>query len=234
MSQVTVTKREFLAWILGLFLFAVPQSAKADFIGNYPLSDWSLFNVDVGGPTGNGCFVDPNGPLASANVGVPGCWITPDDGASIVLTGPNDGSGLPGTTEFLIGAGTEGTVQFNWSYSSQDSAGFDNAGFLADGVFTQLANSDGQSGTASFTVTAGESFGFCMGSVDNQGEPGILTIFGFSAPGHGSAVTQSTPCGANIVSSAPEPTLTAFLFLIFVTIAAQQQVSRAKVSKGAK
>ena len=103
--------------------------------------------------------------------------------SSLILTGPNNGNGLPGTTDLVTTAKATGTISFNYYYSTLDvwnpgdpDAPFDYAGYLIGSTFHQLADNDGQSGTASFDVTAGQAFGFRVASVDNTFEPGILTI----------------------------------------------------------
>jgi hypothetical protein len=53
---------------------------------------------------------------------------------------------------------------------------FDYAGYLLNGVFVQLADTDGESGLTQFNVSLGETFGLRVGTVDNEGEPGILTV----------------------------------------------------------
>jgi hypothetical protein len=224
-----------LCCALAFVFFAFAQPARADFNGDYALNNWTLSNMDVGAVTTNGCTVPPvDG--TSSNANDPGCFVTPDNGTSIVLTGPNDGNGFLGTTEFIVAASAPGTVEFSWSYSSADPSGFDNAGYLLDGVFTELSNADGQSGVAKFMVSAGESFGFCMGTLDNLFEPGVLTVSGFSAPGQGK-LTEPTACGANAANPAnpaPEPGTApiTLLFLVMVsTIVNQRRMSRAGLSK---
>ena len=156
-----------LCWALG-FSLAIAPSAKAAFIGDYALNRFQLTNTNADGSV-----------------------FTPDGGLSIVLTGGNSGSGLPGMTDFVGTATAAGTVQFHYSYSALDFPGFDFAGYLLSGAFTQVANTDGQSGNATFTVTPGLRFGFRVGTADNTGEPGILTLSNFSAPsGAGSSVPE--------------------------------------------
>lgn len=104
-------------------------------------------------------------------------------GLSLVLTGPNNGGGLPGTTDLLAIAPADGMVSFDYLYSSQDTPGYDMGGYVVQGVFTELADTDMESGSASFSVTSGESFGFRVATVDNEGEPGIFTVSNFDAPG---------------------------------------------------
>ena len=141
---------------LGLFLIAPLQAA---FTGNYALGNFSLINNNADGSV-----------------------LTPDGGLSIVLTGGNNGSGLFGTTDLIAPAAASGTVQFQYSYSSLDMPGADEAGYLVGGVYTQLADTSGQSGTAMFQVNGGQLFGFRMVTQDNTMEPGILTVSNFSAP----------------------------------------------------
>jgi hypothetical protein len=145
------------------------QQAKADFIGAYALSNFALTNINSDGNA-----------------------ATPDGGMTLVLTGPNNGSGLAGTTDFTISLPASGPIQFQYLYSSLDTPGFDFAGYLLGSNFVQLADTDGQSGSLLLSGTAGEIFGFRMGSLDNTGEPGILTVSSFSAPGGGGVPETGT------------------------------------------
>lgn len=166
--------------LIALFTF-LAHTARADFSGYYSVNKWSLTNADLG-----------------LNAGTDGSAATPDNGASIVLTGGNSGSGLfGGRTDLVIQAPIAGTVQFHYVYSSKDlssntTAGLgcgsltgpcDLAGYLLNGTFHPLADDIKQgSGDISFPVSAGDTFGFRVETEDNQGEPGILTISAFSAP----------------------------------------------------
>jgi hypothetical protein len=93
-----------------------------------------------------------------------------------VLTGGNNGSGEPGTTDYTAVSTGTGIVQFNWSYSSLDLPTLDYAGYLVNNNFVLLADTDGLSGAGMFSVTTGDSFGFRVGTADNTGEPGVLTV----------------------------------------------------------
>jgi hypothetical protein len=145
-----------LCWVIA---FSMAPKAEAGFIGNYSLGQFSLINTNADGSV-----------------------TTPDGGLSIILVGGNSGSGLPGMTDLVITAAGTGLVQFSYAYSSLDFPGYDYAGYLWDSTFIQLANTDGQSGAVSFPVINGELFGFRVGTVDNSGEPGILTLSNFGAP----------------------------------------------------
>jgi hypothetical protein len=173
-------------WLAGIFSalalswIAAPAEAGS-FIAGYDLSNWTLTNTNADGSA-----------------------ATPDLGVTLVLTGGNNGSGTPGMTDFVINAPAAGLVQFSWSYMSLDATTpvcgpfanliCDDGGYLLNGVYTELADDTTWmttgSGTASFSVTSGESFGFRVNTADNTGEPGILSITDFSAP---------------INSNAPEP-----------------------------
>jgi hypothetical protein len=139
---------------VGISTVLSPQ-AKAGFLDTYPLTQFTLTNSPS--------FVLTNGSVKMV-------------GTTIVLTGGNSGSGEAGTTDLLTTAVAAGLIQFDFSYASLDVRQFDSAGYLLNGVFTQLADTDGESGMAQFAVTLGESFGFRVATADNQFEPGILTI----------------------------------------------------------
>jgi hypothetical protein len=195
-----------LSLALGL-CSALAQKAKADFIGNftgdYALTNFTLTNTDNGGfPSFTNGFcslfndpADPKGPCGRSN--------TPDGQQSLQLTGGNGGSGIAGITDLVITATASGIVQFSWSYSSSDPSASandplssnyqlgcgpqftgpcDDAGYLLDGNYTQLADDSNQrSGLVTFSITAGETFGFRVNTFDNTGGPGILTISGPSS-----------------------------------------------------
>src|ERR1019366_4239715 len=109
------------------------------------------------------------------------------------ITGGNDGSANPGTTDLTIVAAGTGPVSFAFFYFSLDLPTLDYAGYLLGPNFFPLADTSGTSGNPSFSVLQGQSFGFRVGTADNQYEPGILSISDFSAP--------ASPAGTN----APEP-----------------------------
>lgn len=138
------------------------------------------------------CFVPSNLEAASVQFGGLNFTVTntesdgtasvSTDASTLTITGPNDGSGNPGTTDLTAALSAAGTVSFQWSYSSLDDPGADWFGYLLNGVFTQLADTSGESGSQQLTVKAGDIFGFEAASLDNTGEPGITTITDFTAP----------------------------------------------------
>jgi len=99
-----------------------------------------------------------------------------------IITGGNNGSGQPGTTDLVALATGTGMVQFQYSYASLDLPTFDFAGYLLNNSFFSLADTDGQAGKSMFPVSAGQSFGFRVGTADNTGEPGILTVTSGASP----------------------------------------------------
>jgi|SRR5947209_1560155 len=149
------------------FSLVFASQASAAFVGDYALSKFMLTNVNTD----------------NSDV------MTPDGGLSIVFTGGQNNTGIPGLTDFVATAAGTGLVKFEFSYSSLDIPMVDYAGYLLNNAFTQLADTDGQSGSVMFNVSLGQSFGFRVGT-DNQFEPGILTVSNFSAP---SAGTSSVP-----------------------------------------
>lgn len=136
------------------------QQAQAGFIGDYAVTNFVLTNSNANGSA-----------------------MSPDGGSTLIITGPNTGSGLSGTTDFTVFAASAGLLQFQYLYSSLDAPGFDYAGYLLGPNFVQFADTDGQSASVSINVASGQLFGFRVGSADNTGEPGILTISSLTTPG---------------------------------------------------
>lgn len=152
-----LTRRLPVCFSLVLLLAAVAPRAEAGFIGAYAFSNFNLANTNANG-------------FAALNL----------DG-SLAIVGGNDGSGIPGMTDLSLIAPASGTVSFNYAYSSLDFPGYDFAGYFTDS-FTFLANSDGAFGSATFLATAGQQFAFRVSTLDNTGEPGVLTISNFNGP----------------------------------------------------
>jgi len=165
----------FIPLLCALLVTALtPTLAWADFTGEYALSNFTLTNAN-----------DPVTVLPPANGFAE---VTP--AGSLMLTGSNTGSGLPASTDLTIASRGTGTVSFAWSWSSLDDPAFDVGGYLVNGVFIVLADTNGTSGSTMFPVSLGQVFGFSVHTVDNQFEPGILTISNFSAPLAAAAVPE--------------------------------------------
>ena len=164
----------FSAALFLIVTAALPQQAMAGFIGEYSVNLFTVTNVNGSGSA-----------------------MTPDNGLTLLITGPNSGSGLDGFTDVTTFVGGSGLIRFRYLYSSLDLPGYDFAGYVLGTSFVPFADTDGQSATVLLSVNRGDKFGFRVGSLDNSGEPGVLAVFDFSAP----------------VSAVPEPG-TGLLFLV--------------------
>jgi hypothetical protein len=101
---------------------------------------------------------------------------------TLILTGTNDGSGLPGATNLTIPAEAAGMFEFSYIFTTVDDPGFENAGYLLAGVFQPLADTNGESGSVMVPLYSGEIIGFSVSSMDNTGGAGVLTVTDFVAP----------------------------------------------------
>jgi hypothetical protein len=178
--------------VLAVGSVLTPQ-ARASFLGYYDFNNWTQ---------------------ASSSDG----FAFTADGLTVEVIGGNDGSGLPGTTTALINAPGGGTVQFDYVYNSLDAPTFDAAGYVLNGVYSEFANADAQSGTISFAVNSGDSFGFEVWTADNTGEPGILSVNNFSAP-------QGADTGV------PEPRTLPMTLLAAAIAAAYLRIKRSDVKR---
>lgn len=146
-----------LALALALAALAgVPRAAAGSI--SYPLSAFTLINANADGT------------------------VESLDGVTASITGGNNGSGLDGTTDLQTLALVDGTIQFHYLFLSADEPGFDWAGYVVSDIFTQLADTSGDEGDASFPVLAGQLFGFRVETADNGGEPGVFTVSSFDVP----------------------------------------------------
>lgn len=110
------------------------------------------------------------------------------DAGEIVLTGGDNGSFSPGTTDWTIdNVGQTSTVEFSWSFEGENTtfspfAG-DRAGYLLNGNFTELATTNGQSSTSPVVldINQGDSLGLRVETANNTGEPGELTVSNFQS-----------------------------------------------------
>jgi hypothetical protein len=145
----------------------------------------SISGLASAGPVFNGNF---SGYFA------PGNWTLTSDGdgsvdlsavpAALTLWG-SDSESLAETgyyTRYSIVAPAAGGVDVLWLYRSFDIDGpyYDPAGYFVNGVYTQLSDSGGSTVQGptrlSFTVDAGDTFGFYVYARDNWGGRGALTI----------------------------------------------------------
>jgi hypothetical protein len=155
----------FLAMLVaaGLFSSAGPaQAAIVGFQGPYDPANWTL---------------TPNGGNGSVDM-----LLAP---TSITLIGSDTGSFSQIFTDFTTLAVGDGLVSFSWDYTTVDGPNFDPFGYLLDGTFTKLTDDGGgspQSGSASFSVLAGQTFGFRVVTIDGIYGPAQSTISSFEAP----------------------------------------------------
>jgi len=182
-----------------IFNLLLITQAKADFFGYYALPTGILFQSCSSRDGCNSLSAPDGNWTLTISSDTDGSVSTPDGGGSTVLTGGNSGSGLPGTTDFLIAAPAAGVVAFDWSYTSLNPFLGDNyAGYLLNNNFVQFVQNDGLgddlNGSVTFSVTLGDSFGFRVGTMDNTFEPGVLTVADFRAP-----APVPEPCTASLL-----------------------------------
>ena len=107
-------------------------------------------------------------------------------GAPASATFTSGDSGVGGVTDTIVLAAGDGLVTFDFSYSSDDFGTFDTFGFLLNGVYTQLVDNDGNpsgfTGSASFAVLEGDTFGFRSTTADGGFGPGVAVVTNFNAP----------------------------------------------------
>ena len=144
-----------------LFAGLAPKAKADGFIGYYAFANFTLVNM--------GGFL-PNGSASSPNP------------ATLILTGTNDGSGLPGSTNLTIAAQAAGLLEFSYLFTTLDDPGFENTGYLLSGQLFPLADTSGESGSVIVPLSRGEIFGFSVGSVDDTGGAGVLTVTDFVGP----------------------------------------------------
>ncbi|VEP14069.1 conserved hypothetical protein [Hyella patelloides LEGE 07179] len=121
---------------------------------------------------------------------------------SITLTGGDDGSA--GTTDYTITAPSNETISFSWNYSTSDGPNFDPFIRLLNSVETRLTDdggADNQSGTDSFTVNSGDTFGFRITTVDGIVGPGSVTISDFASSPSASVPFEFSPALGLVLAS---------------------------------
>jgi hypothetical protein len=96
------------------------------------------------------------------------------------IYGANDGTG-GNVTSFGEIAAAAISGKFRYFTYDVDGSSFDPAGYFVNGVFTQLSTNGQprpafQIGTFSFTVTAGDSYGFYVRTTDGALGRGALTV----------------------------------------------------------
>jgi hypothetical protein len=154
-----ITRRTTIAWIAqstALLLTITALSGRpvsgGTVVGGYPFSAFMLTN-----DSGDGSAVP---------------------GPGLVLTGPNTGSGEPGSTRFTTTIVADQVLAFHYLFQTDDDPGMDEGGYLIDSTPFKLADENGQSGDVNVPVHTGQQFGFYVSSLDNQFFPGVLVVSG--------------------------------------------------------
>jgi len=143
---------------LGIMSMFPSQATAINLTGAFAPNNWMLTNTEADGS------VD-----------------TDVSSGTIILTGGNNGSNLPGTTDWTISINSAraGNISFNWGYSTLDTPGFDSAGYLLNGNYTPLAIKDGDFSTSpvSVNVNINDNFGFRAATSSNSDGPPVLSVF---------------------------------------------------------
>lgn len=116
----------------------------------------------------------------------------------VILYGPDLEIG--GELSYTISAVASGDWSFSWLYTSSDAPEWDGAGYLLNGIYTELASSSGASGALTISVLENDIIGFLVRSEDGILGPGVFTVSEFSAPTEASPVPESgTWCAALVL-----------------------------------
>ncbi|MFM7450811.1 MAG: PTPA-CTERM sorting domain-containing protein [Leptolyngbyaceae cyanobacterium] len=177
MSVSTFTKASFIGLagvaFSSLSLTLSDPAQAAGFSSPYAPANFSLTQTNLGG-TYTGFAGAPTSIFVAGGLG----------------SNPGDGE-----LNFLTTAAGTGPVTFNWSYSIDSGTPSTSLfGYVLNGAFTQLTNVAGgfnQSGSASFNVAFGDSFGF--GTRLSSSAGGIFIISNFNGPTGGGATVVPTP-----------------------------------------
>jgi hypothetical protein len=165
--------------VSGIVSTFIAAAASADFSS----ASWTLSENSVS-PFGPPYFVGQVLTVGgSASVGGSGSL------SSSTMTLVSGNSGASGATWYSAVASAAGTISVDWAYTNApggDSSGYDGAGWVLNGSFTVLAINSGSpaSGTLTFSVNAGDTFGFGAVTADGAFGAGTATFTNFvPAPG---------------------------------------------------
>ena len=127
----------------------------------------------------------------------PGNWTTTLDGGdgyvntsnaptSVVIASADNGDNLLRNTDFSIAMPFNGSISFDWSYTTSDVGAFFDPFLVGiDGVYTQLTNNSfgpqSLSGSYSVSVLAGQVFTLRANSVDSVVGRSETTVSNFMA-----------------------------------------------------
>src|SRR5688572_15519361 len=139
-----------------------------DFTGAYAPGNWTV--KLPGDPAGGGA------PVGSTN-----------DGSTLTLTGGDSGPCVDGPCMIRYSINVpppDHHIVFHWSYTTTDDPQFDNFGYIANGVLTQLSDNLGgstQSGDQTVSFEIGSEFGWYVDCTDCTFGNAVVTITGFAA-----------------------------------------------------
>ncbi|MDB5334442.1 MAG: hypothetical protein JWN70_61 [Planctomycetaceae bacterium] len=145
-------------------------NVETNFVGTYSPDTWSFVSA-------------PAGSVSTASAP-----------ASISLVSGN--TGTLSDTSYSHSITADGTLSFNWSYTTSDGANYDYPLYLLNGVATilpgyGLSGSTSQSGTLQITVHAGDTFGFRMHSVDGIFGAATIVFSNFIVTSSSNGASQS-------------------------------------------
>ena len=131
-------------------------------------------------------------------------------GTSITLHGPDYG-GCSGQAHWVkiettIPADVD-TIDFTWTYQTNDGAWYDPPQYAVNGVYVQLTQQNNATGSMSIPVKEGDIFTFRQYSTDSCCQPGNLTISNLSL-WQFTATTSTTVSDTSIPSDTTIPTET--------------------------
>jgi hypothetical protein len=115
-----------------------------------------------------------------------GTCTTPDSGATLIITGGDNGALEPGATFLQMAAPASLLISFDYIFVSEDwfddpkSPTSDVGGYVSAGKFHPLSLVS-LMGSFQYQVNKGDLFGFGVETLDNMGGPGILSILNFQA-----------------------------------------------------
>ena len=126
----------------------------------------------------------------------------------IILHGPDQGgcSGQPHWVkiETTIPADVD-TIDFTWTYQTNDGAWYDPPQYGINGVYTLLTQQNNATGSLSVPVNEGDVFTFRQYSIDTCCQPGHLTISNLSLWASITSSTTSTTTSTTTVPSTTVP-----------------------------
>jgi len=165
--------------VAGVVSTLIAASASADFI---PAS-WTLSQNSLPEDNSSPIVVGQTVTVGESNGSVGGSGIL--SSSDMQLFGGD--SGVRGITWYSAVASSAGTISVDYAFGNpSDNYDFDGAGWVLNGAFTAVVTNEGgpRTGTITFSVNAGETFGFGVFTADGGAGAGAATFTNFvPAPG---------------------------------------------------